>query len=937
MTSCLVLGIATLVNVAATTEAESPSVVTVANDYVRFSIAADGRYLHFADRQSGMDHCARGPSATRPRVRIGGKDQNATAASAQGDVVRLSFGTTGVAAKLRLRSAKHYLTVEVVSLEGEGVECFTFLDVSLTLKGSPDEPFAACALALNLKTNVTQIPMASRRLQAMCYPRFGFAGAQAAIVGCPQVELRSVLKEIVTDAPEVPKSSIGGPWALDAEINKGSYLFNFGGMSEQTVDEWIKLARDLGISQIDFHGGNSFRFGDCRPNPETYPNGYASLKAVIDRLHAAGIKAGLHTYAFFINKQCPWVTPVPDPRLAKDATFTLATDLPADAAIVPVAESTQHMCTTIGFFVRNSVTLQIDDELITYRGINKTPPHSFTECTRGACGTKPAAHKAGAKVHHLKECFGLFLPDGDSTLLTEVAAKTAEAYNACGFDMMYLDALDGEDTLGGPENGWHYGSKFVWELFKRAKRHPVMEMSTFHHHLWYVRTRMGAWDHPTRSHKAFIDDHCRANEVLRRQFLPGHLGWWAIKTWTGPQGEPTFADDIEYLCGKCIANDVGLSVMGIGPGQIDAVPVYKRLAGIFKRYETLRHAGAFDESVKAKLREPGKEFTLLRDRDDAWRFRRVHVAKHKVEGVNGWSNVWTVANPFGEQPVRLRIEALMSAGPYDAPGNVTVADFADAKGFADRASAAGVTVGLDSTTTHVKAGACSGALTVTNTGTAPPKGAWAKAGRAFEPPLDLSKHQALGLWVHGDGKGEVLNVQLTSPHHISHGIGDHYVIVDFTGWRYVELIEPEGERHAHYTWPYGGAYAIYRESVSFPHIKTVSLWLNNVPQNQTATCALSPIKALPLVTAKIKNPAITIGGAKIVFPIEMASGSYLELSAIDDCKLYGPAGNLIQAVQPQGSTPVLKHAANTITFSCDGPTDVNPRARVTVIAHGEPI
>ena len=62
---------------------------------------------------------------------------------------------------------------------------------------------------------------------------------------------------------------------------------------------------------------------------------------------------------------------------------------------------------------------------------------------------------------------------------------------------------------------------------------------------------MGAWDHPSRSHKRFIDIHCQANAALRRQFLPGHLGWWAVKTWTGPQGEPTFADDIEYLCGKC--------------------------------------------------------------------------------------------------------------------------------------------------------------------------------------------------------------------------------------------------------------------------------------------------------------------------------------------------------------------------------------------------
>ena len=41
---------------------------------------------------------------------------------------------------------------------------------------------------------------------------------------------------------------------------------------------------------------------------------------------------------------------------------------------------------------------------------------------------------------------------------------------------------------------------------------------------------MGAWDHPTRSHKQFIDIHCAGQRASRRMFLPGQLGWWALKT-----------------------------------------------------------------------------------------------------------------------------------------------------------------------------------------------------------------------------------------------------------------------------------------------------------------------------------------------------------------------------------------------------------------------
>ena len=911
--------------------------VSIENDDVKYVIGTDGRSLHFIDKRTGVDYADAKPGSSLAHVRIGKQSVQATSVSSQGGQFEVRFGKTGVSAVLKPIVYKHYLVLEVVSLRGKGVEAFTFIDIPLTLKATPDEPFVASALALNLKTNVRQIPQPSRRLTATCYPRFGFVGARVGLIGCPRGVLRDVMKEAVAAAPDLPKSRVGGPWALDAPINKGSYLFNFGGMSEQTVDQWIKLARDLGISQIDFHGGSSFRFGDCRPNPKTYPKGYASLKAVIDRLHAAGIKAGLHTYAFFINKGCPWVTPKPDPRLGTFRSFTLAAAVTADAAVLPVAESTKDVSTTIGFFVRNSVTLRIDDELITFRGVAKAPPYAFTGCKRGACGTTAAAHAAGAKAHHLKECFGLFTPDADSTLLAEVAAKTAEAYNRCGFDMMYMDALDGEDILGGGENGWHYGSKFVFEVVKRIDKPGPMEMSTFHHHLWYVRGRMGAMDHPTRSHKKFIDFHSAGNRSLRRMFLPGHLGWWALKPWTGHQGEPTFADDIEYLCCKCIGTDVGLSIMGVSPGQIDANPVYGRLAGILKRYEGLRHKNVFDPTLKAKLAEPGKDYTLFQDPDGRWRFRRMHYAKHKVEGINGWSNVWSTGNPFAAQPVQLRIEALMSAGPYDAPGNVTVADFADAKAFDGRASAKGVTLALATTSDRVKAGKVSGVLTATNANKTTRRGTWTRAVKTFEPALNLSKRQGLGVWVHGDGQGEVLNFQLKSPHHISHGIGDHYVVVDFTGWRYFELIEPEGERHSRYAWPYGGLYSIYRESVRYGQVASLGLWCNNLPANGKAVCSLSPIRAVPLVSATLVNPAVTIGGKRIVFPVKLKSGSYLEFHSPSDCKAYGPKGDLIGPVKPQGDVPSLRAGDNEVAFTCDGPTDVSARARVTVISKGPTI
>ncbi len=904
---------------------------TFENDLVQFSIRADGVTAQFIDRETGTDYAVPSPCAW---IRTAEGMIAATEAVCRNDVLSVGFGDTAVRADLRVTAQGRYSIIEVLQVDGAGVEELVFVD--LNLDPDADTVLAGCALALNLRTNVSDIPGANRRIRASCYPRFGLAGARAAVIGSPVSRMRAIMQEAVAAAPELPHSAVGGPWALDAPINRGSYLFNFRDLSEDRVDEWIRLAHSLGLNQIDFHGGQSFRFGDCRPNPETYPRGLVSMRAVTDRLHAAGIKAGLHTYAFFIDKSCPWVTPVPDDRLARDAVFSLATPLSVTEETVPVVESTQQMSAITGFFVRNSVTLQIGAELITYTGVSQTPPYAFTGCQRGVCGTQPTAHEPGTPVYHLKECFGLFVPEGESSLFGEVAACTAQAFNEGGFDMMYLDALDGEDVIGGGENGWHYGSKFVFEIWKHLERPALMEASTFHHHLWYVRSRIGAWDHPVRSHRAFIDAHCAANRSGRRMFLPAHLGWWAFKTWTGAQLEPTFPEDIEYLGAKCIGEDTGLSIMGVDPGTIDSIPAMTRLAAVLKRYEDLRHARVVPESIKERLRTPGAAFTLTGSVQSEWAFRPVDHHRHKVEALDAWSSTWTIRNRFADQPVRLRLEALLAAGAYDTLSAVTLAGAEAATALPERDTAPAVTLALEPVAVAESGRDVCLELTATN-GAAERAGAWARAGRLHAPALDLSECQGLGFWLHGDGSGAVLNVQLRSPEHVSHAIGDHYVTLDFTGWRYIELIEPEGARYADYTWPYGNMYSIYRELVDYRQIERIDLWLNDVPAGGQTRCRLSPVRAVPVQSARLVHPVLTIDGRSTGFPVEMDSGTYLEIDPEGNGVLYGSQGERLQTVAPEGDVPRLKTGDNRIGFTCRTAGPSRPRAYVTVTAQGDPL
>ena len=97
----------------------------------------------------------------------------------------------------------------------------------------------------------------------------------------------------------------------------------------------------------------------------------------------------------------------------------------------------------------------------------------------------------------------------------------------------------------------------------------------------------------------------------------------------------------------------------------------------------------------------------------------------------------------------------MAAGPYDAPENVTLADFQDGKDFPVMETAPGVTAEWQPSESHVKAPPVSGQFTARSSRPAS-EATWVKLEKGFSPAANLAAHQALGLWVHGDGHSPML-------------------------------------------------------------------------------------------------------------------------------------------------------------------------------------
>lgn len=937
--------------------------VVIGNNHFSWVISPEGRNLHFTDRNNSVDWLSDDSASFCASVVKNGITHNITSLESKRKRIIMTFGSAGIQAEIMITGKdRDWVGMRVGKITGEA-ESLNFINIPLRLEAMPYEQFAACVLSMNLFTHVEQLPALQSHLRAECHSRFGMEGAEISVLGVPMDRILPVIREIMRNAGDVPFSDKGGAFAQLEKEGYGSYLMNFGSLTEESVDEIIDQCNSLGFNQVTLHGGNFFRHGEFEPDQSKWPDGWKSLKRINDRLHEAGISSILLTYTFFIDKNSVHVSPSASEDLDYFSSFTLAESIDQDDTEIVVRESTAGVSPVTGFFVRNSNSLRINGEIIEFTGVSSVPPYKFTGCKRGACGTYVTAHEAGEKAYHLKEMFGLFIPGPETELFSHIAQRTAEMVDACGFDGIYFDAIDGNDLLGGRENSWYYGTKFVFEVARHLKKPVGMEMCDMPHHYWHYSSRWQAWDRPVRGYKRFIDVHLAAiksddhrhgewmghsPEINRlaaaengKLLLPLHLGWWANYTWNPPQVEPTFPDDVEYLCCKMTGNNAGLSMLGgTDTGNLNAYPLFARLVPIIRQYEELRHRNYFSDSVRALLRQPGKEFSLFRDHDGKWKFKPVSYQRHKIADTGHPTAKWQVNNEFEEQPLKLRIEVLMSVTPYAGSENILLSGLTEDTGFVVKESAKGVTGRIGPSDKHTAGGGSGIALTAYNSGLIPQEGAWLKTEKIFEPSLNLEKNQALGVWIKGDSCGELLNLRTESPHHVSMGArGDHFIKIDFRGWKYFELVEIESSEFNNYIWPdeYFNVYNSYFYTVHFDNIDKLQLWYNNLPAGKEVECIIGPVKALPLVPVTIHDPVIRIGEECIEFPVKLESGMFLEFNSLEDCKVYGSRGELISELRMKGEVPFLRTGLNDISFACRGTKGISSRVQVTIITEGNAI
>jgi hypothetical protein len=690
--------------------------------------------------------------------------------------------------------------------------------------------------------------------------------------------------------------------AAHSSVRGFAGLFNaVPDLTEANADQTIRCAKLGGFEYIMTYDSTwSASLGSYPINTKNFPGGEVSLKSTVDKCHAAGLKVGLHFLTSFVGKNDPLVRPRPDPRLLKDDQATLATDIDEKATEIAAMGSLASFPTEGAFYGDNKAgfDVQIDDELIQYRAIGGSATNTLLRCTRGFAGTRAAPHRAGAKIHHLVERYGCYLADLHTTLKGEISERIAGIINRCGFDMVYCDG--GECNMA---NGpfWYWVGQQQDDVCRRVTRELLVQGSGGTAWTWHWFSRGACDDFAAVAPKQYLDYHKIADSwtSYTQNFMPAELGWWGFLA-DEPSHPATMPDEVEYYAVRMLALDTPVSL----ETNLAALQRNGRTQQILPRLgecERLRLGGTVPKAVREKLRTGEWHLARVNDRP-AFLPIRYDTRRVMVPGA------LSVTNPFGTQPVRLRLQAVPTLAAAGDPANRVLLNAEPARELSLPAA------------------------------TAPMPGAPAWQ-TSFAQPLDLLHHRALAVQLRVDGPAPaagspaaVLNVQLEAG---GKTYRDHYIDLDFRGAKTVVLPEPTTERMLPEFRPAHANYAFKAAMYGFDYGHIVALHLRwmRLPAGEPVRCSVVKVEALAESETTLQHAELVWGDKTLVIPADLKTGDYAEFEGEGPLRVFDRQGVLLASFEAARDLPLWQAGENPVSIRAAGPAGV----KLTAITVGAPL
>lgn len=915
---------------------------------LQVNISTMGQVQSLLDRGASRELLPAGELVPLLTLEVAGQQLAPTAAEVtEPGKLTLRYGN-GPVATVAFAARGTHMTFELAALEGPAVDRAIwgpFPTLITQTVGSVvavvRDPQTALGLqALNVHTTATAVRRGGvSRLHAESRQREGgVIGSRIALFACRAAEALDAIGRIEL-AEGLPHPMLDGQWGKVSPTARMAYLITWDfGEGGSRLPALFEMAKRAGLRYI-YHG-NPFRtWGHFELDPRQFPEGDESLRAYVDSAAEQGLRLGCHTLTGFITTNDPYVTPVPDPRLATWGESTLAEAVDEKSTEVPVAGATPF---------RRPSTLHavlIEQELVQYRRVSDDG-RCLVGCSRGAFGTGASAHDAGTGVGLLADHgYRTLFPGIDNGMMDEMTRRLVELFNTTGMRQVSFDGLEGLAGYGYP--GDYTRNRFVRQCFDGWQVEVINDASNLLHYLWHVHTRMN-WGELGQSEKLDVDNYRLANcRFFEDNLFPTAMGWWRLGL-GGADWEATRTEDVEYLLAKAAGYNAAHG-MQTEPDTIAAHGHGEACLQMVKDWEAVRTEGLLSEAQRARLREKGRDFHLEPADHGEWTLSEIryspfhwlcpgtgreqlcqpptHVLSFNTVDERHLGTTCELDNPFAPQPLRLELR-VSGAFDHDAADNIALAPpgggFQRGNGLSTDAPQ--VTITEEAVTGRTGYGL---AARHDGEGLSRPT----RVVATLPEPVDLRGHRGLGLWVRGDANGELLFLELTS----GEMVRQYYVPVDFAGERYFEFPLGEaccGRYYSYAPWDGFAAWHLALKGFDYGRVDRLCLGLSRIPGGKAVSCAVAGIKALKELGTPLQSPVLRLGAASMVIEGAFAPWNYLVYMGGDRVEVRDEAFRLQREVPITGDRLELQTGPNSLSVSYSGANGPAPWARVELWSGG---
>lgn len=512
--------------------------IILRNVYLSLALSTDGLVSHVKSTYPGKNYL--GGTAPHHFMTVWddkGKEHKSTEIAYRDGFLRVAFGTSGIVARVHVHLLPTYMTFELVALNPNGrvLPILELINLPLTLTpnlksrltAGVSSDYAAAVIPLNIETHSGVDPRGAYcALIAWADRRVRLEGVRFAVIGCATPLLHGIIEKVEKENG-LPHPTLGGAWAKKSPEQAKSYLFM--DITEATAPQVIDYAKAGGFAYIVIYA-NAWA-----TSRGSYPP-IDGLMDISDKIHAAGLKFGMHNLDMAISKNDALVKPIPASGflMYPDLRRFLAASISKDDKRIPITTSPE------GFLEKDETDrykgrdLRIDDEIITYESLDLTPSsYAFVGCERGAWSTVKAPHAAGTAIDNFAEFDKHYLPDVQDALYDKVAANFGAVLEKYKVDYVYPDGI-GENVARYPPSvlpNWFVKNLLVSKFYHGTWRELIFAQTPVSDYSWHVFSRSNTADFVTRG----IIEHFNVRNLPAAQdpwpLQPFEFGWFGYFSW----------------------------------------------------------------------------------------------------------------------------------------------------------------------------------------------------------------------------------------------------------------------------------------------------------------------------------------------------------------------------------------------------------------------